>query len=152
MLETELAGNYDAIYSFGVLHHITHEEEMLKRLKSLLVDGGELRIAVYAKFSFFNIWMITMWFLRNRRKNSLIDWQSHLAEGSQLGDPVVIKLRNKAEVQEMLENAGFTVVNYAKKGFVQRYIPFFGKYLDPNGLVLNSLASVLGWYHCFICR
>jgi 2-polyprenyl-3-methyl-5-hydroxy-6-metoxy-1,4-benzoquinol methylase len=152
LLEYDLIGNYNVIYSFGVLHHITHEEEILRRLKSLLSENGELRFAVYARFSFFNIWMITMWIFQNRMKNSLKDWQSHLAEGSFLGDPVVIKLRNKSEIQSMLEKTGFTVINYSKKGFVQGYIPFLGKYLNPNGWVLNKLGSLLGWYHCFTCR
>ncbi len=152
LLETELPGDYQVIYSFGVLHHIAHEADFLSHLKRLLSSNGQLRIAVYARFSFFNIWMNVMWVLRNRMKSPLIDWKSHLAEGSQLGDPVVIKIRHRGEVQALLEQAGFRVVKYARKGFVQGYLPVIGGFLKPDGIILNGLASILGWYHCFICE
>lgn len=152
LIETELPRGYDVIYSFGVLHHIAHEEDFLRRLGTLLAEGGELRIALYARFSFFNIWMCLMWLLSDRFQHSLLDWQSHLAEGSHLGDPVVIKIRNRREIQAMLERSGFEVVRYGKKGFVQGYLPGVGHFLKPNGRVLNGLARLLGWYHCFVCR
>jgi len=152
LLETDIAGGYDVAYSFGVLHHIAHEEPLLRRVRELLVPEGELRIAVYAKWSFFNLWMIAGWLLRNRLRNPLHDWQSHLAEASRLGEPVVIKIRDRAEVEAMLARAGFRVVRYGRKGFVQGYLPLLGRMLKPGGATLNALASVLGWYHCFTCR
>ena len=152
LMETDLPGNYDVIYSFGVLHHIAHEEEFLQRMNTLLAKEGELRIALYAKFSLFNAWMNLQWWLRDRRHHTLVDWQSHLAEGSYLGDPVVIKIRHRQEIQSILERAGFEVIRYGRKGFVQGYLPGIGRLLSPNGWVLNCLAYVLGWYHCFVCR
>ena len=152
LLETELAGNYDVVYSFGVLHHIAHEEAMLARIHELLAEDGELRIAVYARASFFNLWMLLTWMLRNRMRQPLLNWQSHLAEGSELDEPVVVKIRNRKQVQALLERSGFRVVRYARKGFVQGYLPLLGRYLRADGKVLNALAAVLGWYHCFICR
>ena len=98
LLESELPGDYDVIYSFGVLHHIAHESEYLEQLHKLLSEQGELRIAVYSKFSFFNFWMAITWLFKNRMQNSFSDWQSHLAEDSHLGDPVVIKIRNRNRV------------------------------------------------------
>lgn len=152
LLHTEMAGNYDVVYSFGVLHHIAHERNYLQRIRELLGSGGELRIAVYSKYSFFNIWMIATWIVRNRLRNPLDDWRSHVAEGSNLGDPVVIKIRSRREVQEMLEASGFEVIRYGRKGFVQGYLPGIGRFLKPDGHVLNAFAHILGWYHCFVCR
>lgn len=152
LLHTEMAGNYDVVYSFGVLHHIAHERNYLQRIHGLLGPGGELRIAVYSKYSFFNIWMIATWIVRNRLRNPLDDWRSYVAEGSNLGDPVVIKIRSRREVQEMLEASGFEVIRYGRKGFVQGYLPGIGRFLKPDGPVLNAFAHILGWYHCFVCR
>ena len=152
LLETDLPGNYDVVYSFGVLHHIAHEQEMLARCHKLLAADGELRIAVYARFSIFNFWMLLTWILRNRMRDPLTNWQSYMAEGSQLHDPVVIKIRGRKQVQLMLEKAGFRVVRYGRKGFVKGYLPIIGRFLRADGAVLNALASVFGWYHCFICR
>lgn len=152
LLNTVVAGNYDVVYSFGVLHHIAHERNYLKRIRELLGPDGELRIAVYSKYSFFNIWMIATWIFRNHMCNPLDDWRSHVAEGSHLGDPVVIKIRSRREVQELLEASGFEVIRYGRKGFVQRYLPGVGRLLMPDGSVLNMFAHILGWYHCFVCR
>ena len=80
LLNTVVAGNYDVVYSFGVLHHIAHERNYLQRIRELLGPDGELRIAVYSKYSFFNIWMITTCIFRNNMCNPLDDWISHVAE------------------------------------------------------------------------
>lgn len=152
LLETDLPGDYDVVYSFGVLHHIAHEQEILAKLYKLTKPGGQLKVAVYARYSFFNVWLVVTWVLKNRCRNLLSDWQSHVAEGSHLGDPVVIKIRVRREVQRMLESVGFDVQHYRRCGFVQRYLPGIGRWLQPDGVVLGLFARVLGWYHCFICR
>jgi hypothetical protein len=152
LLEAKVAGNYDVVYSFGVLHHIAHESLFLRRISDLLSAKGELRIAVYSKYSFFNVWMWVTWVTKNRFANSLNDWKSHLAEGSNLNDPVVIKIRSKRAVLKMLNDNGYEVVRYEKKGFVQGYLPIIGRCLAPDGYVLNGLANLLGWYHCFVCK
>ena len=45
----------DAIYSFGILHHIIHEEEILALCHNLPAVGRELKVAVYVRFDVFNI-------------------------------------------------------------------------------------------------
>ncbi len=152
LLESDVEGDFDIVYSFGVLHHIAHEAEFLRRIHGLLRPGGELRVALYSRYSFFNAWLFATWLLRNRMSNSLADWQSHMAEGSELGDPVVIKVRSRREIQAILEESGFEILAYGKKGFVQGYLPWIGRFLSPNGLILSALARALGWYHCFVCR
>ena len=152
LLHAKMAGNYDVVYSFGVLHHIAHENDYLHRIRELLQPDGELRIAVYSKYSFFNVWMVATWVFQNGMRNPLDDWRSHVAEGSNLGDPVVIKIRSRAEIQELLEKNGFEVIRYGRKGFVQGYLPGIGCFLKPDGIVLNAFAHILGWYHCFVCR
>lgn len=153
LLTTDLLpANFDVIYSFGVLHHIAHEDAYLSKLRTLLKSDGELRIAVYSKHSFFNAYLVTTWIFKNRFRNTLEDWQSHIAELSDLGSPVTIKIRSKREVQQALHEAGFKVLKYEKRGFVQNYIPLIGRRLNPSGKTLTMLASLLGWYHCFICK
>lgn len=151
LLTADLQDNYDVIYSFGVLHHIAHEGEYLEKLRQLLKPGGELRVGVYSKYSFFNAYLLATWLLKNRRRNSFDDWRSHVAEHSELGNPVTIKIRSRRGVQKVLEKAGFRVDHYEKRGFVQNYLPIIGSHLAPGGAVLRAFAAVLGWYHCFIC-
>jgi 2-polyprenyl-3-methyl-5-hydroxy-6-metoxy-1,4-benzoquinol methylase len=151
LLSAPINGNFDVVYSFGVLHHIAHEAKFLNKIRSLLGQNGELRIAVYSKYSFFNAYLLATWLVKNRLKNSFDDWRSHIAEHSELGSPVTIKIRSKSEVEKALLDAGFTITRYEKRGFVQNYLPVIGKKLAPDGATLRALASVLGWYHCFTC-
>ena len=150
--DTSFDDKYDVVYSFGVLHHIEHELNVLKKIKSILKEDGELRFSVYASKSFFSIYMFFTWIFKNRMRNTLKEWVSHLAEDSEINEPVVIKIRSKKEIFKLLEEANFQVVNYSRKGFVQGYIPLIGKYLKPDGVILNFLGSFLGWYHCFTCK
>lgn len=142
---------FDIVYSFGVLHHIAHEAQYLERARSLLKPGGRLIIAVYSKYSFFNAYLLATW-LGHGARVPFDAWRSHVAEESPLDAPVTIKVRSKRAVRQLLENAGFRVVRYHKRGFVQRYLPGIGRFLAPDGLTLNALGALLGWYHIFACE
>lgn len=150
LLDIKFKEKFDVIYSFGVLHHIDHEDLYLKKLYDILEDKGSLRIAVYSKYSFFNFYLFFTWLLKGQ-KVPFNDWRSHFAEGSVWGNPVTIKIRKRAEVEALLNQSGFVVQKYYKRGFVQKYIPILGQFLNSDGLVLNFLGSILGWYHIFIC-
>ena len=151
LLETSLNERFDIIYSFGVLHHIAHEEPYLDKLRSLLNRDGRLMIAVYSKWSFFNAYIVAKWLWRMRSLMPLDDWRSHLAEGSAPGEPVTIKIRSRRDVAELLNQAGFRVVKYIKRGFVQNNLPWLGPNLQADGITLNACGSLLGWYHIFHC-
>lgn len=151
LLETAVPAPFDVVYSFGVLHHIDHELEYLRKIRTLLTINGQLMLAVYSKYSFFNVWLVVTWWLRGRG-HSLDAWKSHVAELSDIDTPVTIKIRSRREVDQLLKEAGFTTDQYYKRGFVQGYLPYLGRYLKPDGLVLNMCGRMLGWYHIFICR
>lgn len=143
---------FDVIYSFGVMHHIAHEEDFLKRAKSLLTPDGEMRLAVYSKWSFFNAYILATWLIRNRCRVKFNLWQGHLTDASSFDNPIVVKVRSKSQYKDLLEQNGFVIKTYYKRGFVQRYIPALGKFLHPNGYILNVLGSLFGWYHIFIVK
>lgn len=152
LLDHELGVEFDVVYSFGVLHHIEHEPQYLKKIHNILKSDGTLRIALYSKYSFFNAYLFVTWLLVNRCKSSFTGWQSHRAELTKIDEPVTIKIRSKAECVRMLNEAGFQVVRYSKKGFTQNNIPLIGRFLSPTGPILDAFAGVLGWYHTFICE
>lgn len=143
---------FDRIYSFGVLHHIDHERDYLECCRTLLRPGGKLMLALYSKYSLFNAYLFATWVLRNRCATHFANWQSHLAELTPLDEPVTIKIRSKSELDALFRATGWQPVTYAKRGFVQRYLPFVGTRLRPDGAVLRAFARWLGWYHCYILR
>jgi SAM-dependent methyltransferase len=152
LLDVTLPDKFDRIYSFGVLHHIAHERAYLERLRGLIAPGGALSFAVYSKFSAFNVYLVGTWLARDRLRNSLEAWRSHLAEGTDLGSPVVVKIRDRRSVQRALHAAGLRVTSYTKAGFVQNYLPVVGRRFAPNGITLRTFGRVFGWYHCFFCK
>lgn len=54
-LKTEL-GQFDLVYSYGVLHHSPNIQTHIKEIHKLVKPGGEFRFMVYAK----NSWKYTM--------------------------------------------------------------------------------------------
>ncbi len=151
LLTVPMSGPFDFVYSFGVMHHIPPEADYLLRVRELLAPGGRLLLGVYSRYSFFNAYLCATWLIRYRARSALDDWRSHVAEGSPLGDPVTIRIRSRREVERLLRGCGFTVQRYLKRGFVQRYLPLLGRYLQPDGAVLNACGAALGWYHLFEC-
>lgn len=143
--------SFDVVYSFGVLHHIGHEAAYLDRIRELLEDGGRLLLGVYSKYSLFNAYLVASWLAGPCRRVPLDAWRSHLAELSPLDEPVVIRIRSKRAVTRLVEERGFRVRGYWKRGFVQNYVPLLGKHLAPDGATLNALGAMLGWYHLLEC-
>ncbi len=50
---------YDLVYSFGVIHHSPHPEKIISEIKKYMNEDSELRIMLYAKYSWKNflIWI-----------------------------------------------------------------------------------------------
>ena len=86
-------GPFDLVWSFGVLHHTPHPEKVLNRVHEVLKDDGELRIMLYARWS----WKKLM---------------GHQPE-AQAGCPLV-KWYSKNEAVDLLESCGFKVVSIEK--------------------------------------
>lgn len=147
LFDATFDARFDVVYCFGVLHHIAHEARYLKRIHSLMIRGGELRVSLYSKFSFFNIFMFATWVVKNRCSVSFNHWQGYVSDGADFCHPVTIKIRTKREIVKLYERCGFEVLHYTKRGFVQNYIPILGRFLRPDGIVLNACGALLGWYH-----
>ena len=85
--------SYDLIYSFGVLHHTLHPEKVLLRAHDVLKDTGQLRIMVYAKYSWKNFWGM----------------QPEAAPNCPH-----VKWYSKREARKLLQSCGFKVVSIRK--------------------------------------
>ena len=152
LLDTDISTCFDIVYSFGTLHHISHEQKYLKKIHRILNDTGELRVALYSKYSFFNFYMFLTWLFKNNCHVSFNIWQGKVSDNADFSHPITIKIRSKKQILNLYQSSGFIPVKYYKRGFVKKYIPFFGRFLAANGITLNALGSILGWYHIFIFK
>ena len=144
--------SFDVVYSFGVLHHIEAEEDVVKAVHRLLKNDGFFMFAVYSRYSFFNAFMFAKWIWSGAALRYRFNaYQAHVAEAAPLDLPVTIKVRSKGEVKRLYSKY-FRIAGYCKRGFVSRYVPLIGKYLHPDGVVLNGCGSMLGWYHVLIAK
>ena len=116
-------------------------EDKLRRENRAIVPmsltlGGEERMLIWGPYQYLPAgrWQI-------RPDIEILDGQ----------DPVTIRIRPRREMVRLLQDCGYTIERYAKRGFVQRYLPLVGQRLHPNGAVLNACGAVLGWYHLFEC-
>jgi SAM-dependent methyltransferase len=60
-------GSFDFVYSWGVIHHSPRPERIVAEMRRVLRPGGEARVMVYARHSWFGwaVWLRAM--LRSRR-------------------------------------------------------------------------------------
>lgn len=86
-------GPYDLIYSFGVLHHTPHPETILKNAHQFLKADGELRIMLYAKWSWKHL-------------------MGHQPE-AQAGCPLV-RWYSESAAKRLVESCGFRVTSIQK--------------------------------------
>ena len=127
-------GGYDLVYSFGVLHHTPNPLKVLRNARSKMKQGAELRIMLYAKYSWKNL------FTRQQPE----------AQG---GCPLARKYTVK-EARDLVEMAGFKVESIEKthifpwriKDYIQhRYVKAWPWKILPKPVFL-WLEKVLGWH------
>lgn len=85
-------GSFDAVYSFGVLHHTPDMTAALSEALRVLRPGGTAVIGVYNRRSYFHAWRLTRHFIRGDwRRQSLSEMRADFEHGS--GTPLVILSR-----------------------------------------------------------
>lgn len=85
---------FDLVYSFGVLHHVPRPEKILRAMNSVLKPDGELRIMLYAKYSWKHL------FTRQQPE-------------AQAGCPYV-KWYSMRAARHLVESCGFRVTSIRK--------------------------------------
>lgn len=126
---------YDLIYSFGVIHHSPHPERIIAEIKKYMGAKSELRIMLYAKYSW---------------KSLMILFRLDQPE-AQYGCPIA-NTYSARDVRELL--LGFDVVSITKdhifpyriKEYKEyRYVKTFFWSFVPVFLA-NILKKYLGWH------
>ena len=126
-------GKYDLIYSFGALHHTPNPAAALENMYRALKPGGELKLMLYAKYSWKNL--------------------TRQQPEAQAGCPIVKKY-SKIEAEMLVRDAGFCGVRIAKthifpwelKAYLDyRYVKAYPwRLMSPA--VFHRLEKLLGWH------
>jgi ubiquinone/menaquinone biosynthesis C-methylase UbiE len=107
--------SFDAVYSFGVLHHTSSPELAFREIRRVLRPGGEFIGGLYSKHSWFylRIWaerIMRLEFLRE----SMTDRLSRIEYSTSDAKPHV-RLFTPFELRATLKGAGFEVVEIRKR-------------------------------------
>jgi len=147
---------YALIYSFGVIHHTPHPDNVLKELIKYCSPNTELRIMLYSKWS----WKV-MWIILTYGHGKFWQWKNLVADYSEAnyGSPVTY-VYSKKGVKDIFERNGFDVIDIKKEHIFPYEIGEYVKYnyvkmwyfrIMPK-IVFRFLEKVLGWHLLITAR
>jgi ubiquinone/menaquinone biosynthesis C-methylase UbiE len=145
---------FDLIYSFGVIHHTPHPERVIKAISNRLKPQGELRIMLYAGFS----WKVLCIYARYGWREPW-NWKALARKYSeaQIGSPVSY-IYSHREARALLQ--GFDILSMTKdhifpyriSDYVQyRYVMNWYFRWMPNSW-FRWLEKRLGWHLLIVAR
>jgi 2-polyprenyl-3-methyl-5-hydroxy-6-metoxy-1,4-benzoquinol methylase len=143
-------GQYDLIYSFGVIHHTPRPECALAEMRALAAPGGTLKVMVYHRQS----WKV-VWILAAEGRGRFWEADELIAKYSeaQTGCPITYAYSRRG-ARELIERHGFAVEQlsvdhvfpYRVRDYVEyRYVkePYF-RWM-PNSL-FRAFERRFGWH------
>lgn len=143
---------HDLVYSFGVIHHSPHPEQILEQATNYLEPGGTLKVMVYNRRSWKVLWMVIKYGKGDFRKAKKL-----IAEHSeaQFGSPVTYAY-SMDELRDVLGRHGFRVTDmfvdhifpWRIPDYVQyRYVKVWYFRWIPESM-FRRLERLLGWHLC----
>lgn len=126
---------YDLVYSFGVIHHAPNPERIIEEIKKYMGPDSELRIMLYAKYSW----------------KSFMIWLGFDQPEAQYGCPIA-GTYSASDVRRLLN--GFEILSITKDHIFPYSVPeyreyryvkvFFWRYLPAP--LFRFLKRHLGWH------
>lgn len=136
--------SFDAVYSFGVLHHTPDTQKSIEEIFRVLKQGGEAMIMLYYRHSYF--YWFSLFFVKGILKGKLFkmnmnEIMSRFVEYSTSGARPLVKVYTKSEVQKMFND--FSRIETKVRQLTQEDFPFVGKFIPIP--ILNFFSRFIGW-------
>jgi SAM-dependent methyltransferase len=150
------AEKYDLVYSFGVVHHSPHPENIIAQVRDNFVHADStLKLMVYYR----NSWKV-FWLLMKEGKGTFWKLDEHIARSSeaQTGCPVTYSY-NKKTIHDLLGDGfkaedvfvdhifPYRIPDYVKYEYVKEW---YFRYLPEK--VFRALERKLGWHLCVTAK
>ena len=147
---------YDLIYSFGVIHHTPHPENVIAQIRRYAKPGSTVKVMVYYRWS----WKV-LWILFAYGKGQFWKLDRLIADYSeaQTGCPVTYSYSRKSG-RRLLEGQGFRVTDVAVDHIFPYSIPEYVKYQYrvvwyfrwiPK-VIFRALERAFGWHLCLTAK
>jgi 2-polyprenyl-3-methyl-5-hydroxy-6-metoxy-1,4-benzoquinol methylase len=148
--------SYDLVYSFGVIHHTPHPEQVVQELRKYAGPESTVKIMIYHQWS----WKV-LWILLTYGKGEFWKLSRLVAEYSeaQTGCPVTY-IYSRTKGRRLLEKGGFQVTDvtvdhifpYRVSDYVQyRYRKVWYFRWTPRFL-FRALERAFGWHLCLTAK
>jgi ubiquinone/menaquinone biosynthesis C-methylase UbiE len=142
---------YDLIYSFGVIHHSPHPEEIIKQINEKFVkEGTTLKLMVYYRYSWKVLWMLLLEKGKFWKLDAIIAKHSE----AQTGCPVTYSYTKKTikdligEGFEMKETFAEHIFPYQIPKYVKyEYVKVWYWRMLPES-VFRKFERTFGWHLC----
>ena len=143
---------YDLVYSFGVIHHTPHPEQVVEEIRKFTGPNSTVKIMVYNRWSWKVLWILLVYgggrFWRLER---LIAEYSE----AQTGCPVTYSY-SRARGRQLLEEHGFRVTDvrvdhifpYSIPEYVQYRYRWAWQFRWIPRPVFRMLERAFGWHLC----
>ena len=137
-------GEFDFVYSFGVVHHSPDTERIIREIHRVLKPGGKCWITVYHKNSLFFWWTVYLhdWILKGGFCRETLKERISRIEYPNDNPHLVIKLYRKKEFAEMFQP--FKEVRSTIDHLIHTDLALVGRFI-PKGF-LDLLGKRVGWY------
>lgn len=141
--------SFDAVYSFGVIHHSPNTDRIVAEIRRVLKPGGHCHVTVYHKHSVFFAWSVYLinYLWRGGRKQRSLQQQLSLIEYPNNNPDMVIRLYTRAQMHDLFKEFGQTQVDvrHLLPVDIELFSRFFADPFIPRRW-LDWLGRRFGWY------
>ena len=142
--------SFDLTFSNGVLHHIPNIRKGFDEIHRILKPRGEFWLTLYHKNSVFYRLSICLWahILKGGFRKLSLEERRSLIEYTASDAMPIVNVYSKAEVQELVQQARFSIEFIGCRKLVHEDFPgTIARLIRPvPQKLLDRLGHVFGWY------